>query len=488
MQTHHKIRLIGFLTTTLIGTAAVSGATLCVDPSDASCSATIQAAVDAAVAADTIEIAKGLYFESVLIPAGKDGLVLTGGGTVDPHGIPAEPNEPDPAAIRVESNAVRIDGLLVQNGRGNGIEAVANGLILNKVVVRGPENNCVHVQGNDLVVSASVVRGCGNNNLDIEGDRAQVLKTKVSQCDSDCIQIDGNDAVLEGNVVTGAEDGTSVSVNGDGLKLRKNRISNGDNDGLRLSGDNAVIESNKFTGIDENAIDLVGDNPTIRKNSVSTVTERAIDIYCQPCTGGLVVKNKVVNASGDADCFEIYVEGDDPNEPSSPPTNPFVVEGNSATRCADAGYVLVGNGITLRKNSAKDCGGDESEEGFDIGGTGHILEENRSTGNFSSGFTIEGTGHTLTGNKAAGNLGDGFQIDGLSGFGGHTLTENKSTDNLGQGFAVKVFDPNDPPGSSTLTSNSASGNRTDFCADAGANPTLTDNAFASTANDCLEFD
>lgn len=71
MQPSSALRLIGFCSVLLTGASVASAATLCVDPDDAGCSATIQAAVDAAGAGDTIEIAKGLYFESVLIPAAR---------------------------------------------------------------------------------------------------------------------------------------------------------------------------------------------------------------------------------------------------------------------------------------------------------------------------------------------------------------------------------------------------------------------------------
>lgn len=500
-----ELRLIGFFTTMLSGASLVAAATVCVDPDEVSCSPTIQAGVDAAVAGDTVSIASGVYFESVLIPAGKDGLVLVG-GTIDPHAVPYDPNAPfdpnepfgtnEPAAIRVESNGVRIEGVRVQNGIGNSIEAVANGLTLNKVVVRGPDGHCIRVLGNDAVVTGSVLRGCGSTNIDIEGDRAQLLKNKVSLCDNDCINVDGDDAVIEGNLVSQAEDGTSVRVNGDRLAFRKNKVSNGDDDGLRLNGDDAVIESNKFTGIDDSAIEFNGDNPTIRKNSVSTVTSQGIYINCEPCTGGLVAKNKVVAVSGDAECFRIDADGRDPNDPNSPsipPTSPFVVEGNVGSQCSDAAFDISGNGVTVRKNTAKDNGGDEGEEGFDIRGVGHIVEGNSSTGNFSSGYTIAGTGHILRNNKATANLGDGFQIEGeglltFSQDGGHTFVDNKSNDNLGQGFAVLANDPNDPPLASALTGNSASGNRTDFCAAAAANPVLSNNDFDTTANTCLNFD
>ena len=51
------------------GAGVAQAATICVDPADASCEATIQAAVTAAAAGDTIEIAAGGYLEYVAIPS-----------------------------------------------------------------------------------------------------------------------------------------------------------------------------------------------------------------------------------------------------------------------------------------------------------------------------------------------------------------------------------------------------------------------------------
>lgn len=91
-------------------------ATVCVDPDDGACHATIQDGVDAAAAGDTVDIAKGTYFEAVVIPAGKDGITLTGKAVIDAHEA-EDPNHPDGSpSIIVNSNDVSVEKITIYNG------------------------------------------------------------------------------------------------------------------------------------------------------------------------------------------------------------------------------------------------------------------------------------------------------------------------------------------------------------------------------------
>ena len=61
-----------------VASTAIHAATVCVDPGKPTCEATVQDGVDAAVAGDTVSIAKGDYLEGVVVPVGKDGLEIKG--------------------------------------------------------------------------------------------------------------------------------------------------------------------------------------------------------------------------------------------------------------------------------------------------------------------------------------------------------------------------------------------------------------------------
>ena len=75
--------ILGVTLLAAIAGAAVdaSAAKICVSPTKPTCESTIQAGVDAAVAGDIITVGKGRYDENVVVPAGKDGLTIRGGGS-----------------------------------------------------------------------------------------------------------------------------------------------------------------------------------------------------------------------------------------------------------------------------------------------------------------------------------------------------------------------------------------------------------------------
>ena len=110
---------------TVLGFAGLAGtpaaATLCVDPTGAAgCRTTIQAAVDAAGGGDLILVAPGVYFESVVVPSGKDGLRIVGTRR-DTTIVDASPYSDrgitgDDPAFLVQSSSVVLRALTVRNG------------------------------------------------------------------------------------------------------------------------------------------------------------------------------------------------------------------------------------------------------------------------------------------------------------------------------------------------------------------------------------
>jgi len=102
------------------------------------------------------------------------------------------------------------------------------------------------------------------------------------------------------------------------------------------------------------------------------------------------------------------------------------------------GFNIRGTNHDLTANEARDNGdGAGNDHGFLLDGSGHVLEDNVSTGNGASGFHNNSDGTTLTHNLARGNdNGDGFNETGSETFSTNSYRHNVADDNDGHGFFI----------------------------------------------------
>lgn len=426
-----------------------SDAIECVNPTGAfGCFTSIQAAVNAASPGETVLVAPGSYFETVDI--GTAGLKLLGTGLI-PGQVILDPDTPNSGnGIDITADDVTIKNLTVRNGTSNGIniDTGADGVRIIKVHIRGPNSDCIHDHGVGTLVEYSELIGCGSNGIESHAGAADltVQRSEIRLCDSRCIDVDANGATIEHNEIAVATDGDCIEIDGNNARVRWNTVKNCDDDGIDVDGDNAVVSHNEVSGADEDGIDLFGNAFTVSENRVSFVRDDGYEIDCSPCTSGLVARNTATNVGMDEDeGFDIFATAAG-----------LVVEWNIASRGQDDGFEISGTGIVIRHNQALDNGGDAGENGFDIFGTGHTIYENVARGNHDDGFDIDGTGHTLSGNVAERNLEDGFDIDAD----GTTLTSNRARFNNATGIEVSAA-----ASGTTLTGNTAFGNRQDLCND-----------------------
>lgn len=375
-------------------------AQVCVDPlGTPPCHATIQDAVTAAAAGNTITIAPAIYAEAVTIPPGKNGLRLRGAGakkTIIDAGPPVTGT-----ALVIQSDDVSVEALGIRLADEDGIRVDTGvaGTRLVKISVERVELRCVNLDGPGTLIEKSVLSGCDDH----------------------------------------AVDGSQLATN---TIIRSNIISRSTGC-VRLFGNGALVEKNKFQLCDDfDAVDIVADQFVVRKNKVD-VSEDGIDVFCTPCTQALIAGNKITNAGGDSG--GIRAETDAPG---------LVIEKNSVRNTTDSAVFVLGTGVVVRGNKVKSFGGDSGDFGFEFEGTDHTIEGNSATGGHQDGFYIGGDGHVVEGNKSVDNLGDGFEIDGID----ITLTGNKAKGNRGEGFDIAGGSEQ-----TTLLGNYASGNRVDFC-------------------------
>lgn len=420
----------------LLVPAAMAGAQVCVDPAGGGCQLTIQAGVDVATAGQTVTLAAGTYSETVEIPAGKDGLVISASGAVLDN-----PTSED--GITILSNDVTIRGLALRNGNtgitvGDDAVSFPSGTVLTGLDFNAVYESCVMLFGvDDTTISGSSFTSCGEvgvraerGSLDTGSNGTLITKNRFRICGNGCVNVDGDGIVVSGNKVSQSEDDPGILVEGDDARVEKNSL-------IAVAGGVAVF----------------GARPVVVKNKVSVYSSSAaFEVDCLgDCTGALVSTNKATSGADDEDGFSLYADAAG-----------MVVSKNSTRNAPDDGFDIGGVGITVTGNKSTSSGGDAYQHGFYIEGEGHIVTGNTASGNANDGFNLTGIDHQLTGNTASGNFGDGFDCHDYSNdLTGVVLASNTASDNIGQGFVVTMFGIN--PIDVTLTGNTSTGNLVAFC-------------------------
>ncbi|MCZ6479450.1 MAG: right-handed parallel beta-helix repeat-containing protein [candidate division NC10 bacterium] len=431
------------------------------------CFASIQAAIDAASAGNTVTIDKGVYLQQFDVPVAKTGLTVKGKSRkkviIDPE------VEPFGNGIDVFADGVTLKEFTLRNGTSDGIRVHpgANGTVIKKVTVTGPDSDCINIDDGPTTVDKVKLLGCGSEGIDADAADVSIYHSEIRNCDDDCIAVNGDRAKIVDNKIEVSDGRECIDLFGNDAEIKKNDIRNCNGDGIDVRGNNAVIKKNDIfvAGVcidgsgnnvliadndmracESRGVDWSGDNPVVYHNSVKGAYDEGYLVDCfapGPCSSGEVTDNKARDIADDSQGFDIFagVAG-------------FLVDGNEARRAADEGFDISGTGITIRHNKARDNGGDENEPGFKISGTGHILYHNEAEENHGDGFSIGGTGHTLTDNEAEENRQDGFDVKGATGI---TLENNEAKENNGVGFEVSSG------ATATLTGNKAKGNRIPFC-------------------------
>jgi hypothetical protein len=189
----------------------------------------MQAAVDESVSGDIINLAAGVYFENVVIPAGKDGLTIAGVGklstTIDPD-FPPSGN-----AFTIGSNGVKSRNLGIRNGQAHGIalNGVSGVLIqgLRIVGLRGVSPSGISgLRNSGLRLLNNEIRAVGNFGIEVGGGNVVVTGNTVTQTPGGILVYDFG-ARVTSNKVTGVRAGIQVMSDGSGLHDRALKLSSG---------------------------------------------------------------------------------------------------------------------------------------------------------------------------------------------------------------------------------------------------------------------
>jgi len=414
----------------------------------------IQPTIDQAMPGDIVLIPGGTYFETLLIPPGKDNLVLKGAGKVVIDGLPNGKHEG--SIITVTGTGVRIENLTLRHGNssmdappahqadGYGIYAEGNDIAIVKVTVLRTWTSGVYIDGDRAVLSGCVFDAPGYYGFELYGDDASVTGVTVKRTYENGGLVEGERARITGNKFLD-HDGHGLVLIGNSARVEKNSFmrGSGDSDGFISGGDltidgedavviantfvtasrvyalfvlgsGAVILKNKLANIGESGIAVVGDNASIEGNAVTGGTRYSVAIAVGG-NGCDIVGNKVTDVPGGA----IGVTGNQADVWTN------TIKGGGGWNVA--AITLLGDDNFAQGNSITDV----ADLGFEVTGTMNVISKNKVSGSLTHGIAIYSKSHF---NTVEFNAFSNLQGDGIQNWGFETSVQGNKVSNARDAF------------------------------------------------------
>lgn len=401
----------------------------CVNPEGSNgCYSSIQAAVDAATAGEVIQIADGVYKETVLIPVSKEGITLR--GTKRPmgprDGATIDAGDADVFALTVAARGVRIEKLAIINGNNDGIHigcddgpcldippggTTGSLAVIKNVYVNGSGDDCIDVEADDVVLQDAEVFNCGDKAISWDGVNADISHVDLRGCTDECMDIDSSGARIRHNRVRNAHlDGSSsnpsdsscIKVDGDDVVIEMNWMAGCGQHGIEFDGNGVIISKNRITGALGDGIFVEGEGILVEQNHISSVNDDGISL--DPGVNAILRGNVVDSADDEG----IIVFGDD-----------VLVERNTVNGIGGRGIETDGFRNQIVGNRINATG----VYGIAGGGADLLIADNEITGARSDGMNVDADRPVITGNSVSGSLFEGIEVDCLDCSGGE-LSDN----------------------------------------------------------------
>ena len=455
---------------TLLLSASAFAAVKCANTTGSSgCYVSINGAIGAASAGDTVMVWPGVYNENVGV--GKNNLTIMGG--TSPY-APAAPG------------TVIVDAY---DGAGYGFDVTADNVTIKNLTVRNGQDDHFEITGDNAKLNT--IRSIGGTSyaIYIEGDAASVVSSYIFGSDYDAIEISGAaGAVIQKNIIRNTYDYAiyaynSGSDNPDNLKIIQNEIYVADGDCIYVYGENSTNPAENLTITDNKISNCDGDGiygeylnkAYIARNTIWAVEDDSMDfdyLHASKIERNTLYSNYgyAIDADNDSNdpadaniytynnCYDLYdgfyIEEDFPTITYNTVKNVQGCEQGIEVDCYNAGcvggvvaynsvsniacdydcYEIDHDGMAIQNNTAELC----SEYGFEVTGNNNTIMNNKSKyagyGDDCSGFYVDGYGNTLTANTAEYSGYFGFEI--YSDDGTNTLTGNTAQYNTWAGIYI----------------------------------------------------
>jgi parallel beta-helix repeat protein len=489
---------------------SVFSATLCVNTGGTGgCYGTIQEAVNAATAGDTINVAAGRYNENVTI-----GTALTiQGATGQDCRL-----SPNPVLCYRTGGTTLLDPATVildayVGCRGDeGFDISADNVTIKNMTVRHACNYNIMSTGNNTALNNVRVISGGSGGVHFSLDGSSILNSFIAGNSGMAVLSSNYGSSIQGSQIINNAMGVYIYADEDSSTIKNNTISvegiSIDLSCLHMEGSsNSVITGNTVSNCFGAGIaDIGGYNDLISGNTVRSVHGFPLFFNAPEASEGSQGIESLENVIRQDGFFEgwgigILAEGTAIAVSSNTVQNSVIgilgegsgnsFTGNTVRSSGFIGFYIMDDTPTVTGNTAEDLDMSlEGTYGFAVFGSGGSVAGNRASyANY--GFYMELNGATISGNTAERNSYAGFEISGedntiqnntaryngsafdTSGFdlyvGGSTpISGNLAEYNAGRGFDVYSY------GTSTLTSNTARNNfRTGFLLSSGDGGTIS---------------
>lgn len=426
------LTFVASLALTLALTPALAAKTIKVSPNGSVTS--IAAAVGLAGPGDKIEIAKGTYFGSFVVPAGRDGLMIEGEKGVVIDAWPLGGDDPAEAfGVTIQAADVTIKDVTIRNcgDQGTtpgtqGLSVMATGVTIEDVALLNAEDG-IQIAAHVGRIEDCLVVGGG---ILVQGDDVEIIDTTVRSAPTG-IAVFAHRVKVKGCTIanirdtTGVYPGTGLFVQGAQPKIVGNEIVNVDERGIHVESVGGVVKKNVVRNAGGDGMSLVygverveqnvvegangigirvwtdGDAAICRGNTVRDVTGQGMAVSM--FGGGLVSENVVerVRSDDSTTAGGIVVNGDLGK-----------IDDNILRDVMGPGIEVTSNSLqlTVRDNVIERCGL-RGGAAFSIDGDDHLIDSNVVRRSAGDGVTITASNTTLIGNKSVANPIDGFDVD-----------------------------------------------------------------------------